>query len=57
MMEELGILGSLGELVPWTTTLNCFELQSVLVKDGGGGILPSGATRPGLMVSGWTIKP
>lgn len=49
MMEELGILGSLGELVPWTTTLNCFELPAALVKDGGGGSPAFGATRPGLM--------
>lgn len=36
MMEDLEVLGFPGELVPGTPTLNCFELQSALVKDGGG---------------------
>lgn len=57
MMEELGILGSLGELVPWTTTLNCFELPSALVKDGGGGSPAFGGHQAWADGSGWAIKP
>lgn len=35
-MEKLGILGSQQSgCVPWTTTLNCSDLQSALVKEGG----------------------